>query len=135
MAGIDTYSQQAYRPVDSGPSRSGAPRQSGQPTEGLDRVPPHSIESEACVLGSMILDPECIGEVVESLNSEAFYRIEHQMIFDALVTLYEKNRAEGLDAVLLRNELEKRKQLDEVGSVDDTGGKSRCHEKAGRGIH
>jgi len=82
------------------------------------RSMPESLAAEAAVLGSMILDPQCIGEVVEFLNSEAFYRIEHQMIFDALVTLYEKNRADGLDVVLLRDELEKRKQLDEVGSVE-----------------
>jgi replicative DNA helicase len=42
------------------------------------------------------------------------------MIFDALVTLYEKSRSEdvALDMVLLRDELEKRKQLEEVGGVE-----------------
>jgi hypothetical protein len=43
---------------------------------------PESLEAEAAVLGSMIIDPECIGEVVETLSAEAFYRIEHQLIFD-----------------------------------------------------
>jgi len=70
------------------------------------------------VLGSMIIDPECIGQVVEQLNADAFYRMEHRYIFDALIALYEKNKGEGLDAVLLRDELEKRKQLDEIGGVE-----------------
>ena len=79
---------------------------------------PESLAAEAAVLGSMIVDPECINEVVEHLEAAAFYRLEHQMIFDAVVALYEKNRGEGLDAVLLRDELEKRKQLEQVGGVD-----------------
>jgi hypothetical protein len=51
---------------------------------------PESLAAEAAVLGSMIIGPEYIGEVVEHLKTNAFYRIEHQMIFDALVALYEK---------------------------------------------
>ena len=82
------------------------------------RSMPESLAAEAAVLGSMIVDPNCISEVVEHLKTDAFYRIEHQMIFDALVTLYEKNKGEAIDAVLLRDELEKRRQLEEVGGVE-----------------
>ncbi|MGA1979961.1 MAG: replicative DNA helicase [Sedimentisphaerales bacterium] len=85
---------------------------------GTLRGMPESLAAEAAVLGSMIIDPECISEVVEQLKTEAFYRIEHQMIFDALVALYEKNKGEAIDAVLLRDELEKRKQLEDVGGVE-----------------
>jgi replicative DNA helicase len=79
---------------------------------------PESLAAEAAVLGSMIIDPECISDVLEQLRTDAFYRIEHQMIFGALITLYEKNKGGNLDAVLLRDELEKRGQLEEVGGVE-----------------
>ena len=82
------------------------------------RSMPESLAAEAAVLGSMIIDPECISEVVEHLTTDAFYRIEHRYIFDALVALYEKNKGEAIDAVLLRDELEKRRKLEEVGGVD-----------------
>ncbi len=82
------------------------------------RSMPESLAAEAAVLGSMLVDPACIGEVVEQLKTDAFYHIEHRYMFDALVALYEKNKGTGLDAVLLRDELEKRHQLDEVGGVD-----------------
>jgi len=82
------------------------------------RSMPESLAAEAAVLGSMIIDPECIGEVVEFLEVSAFYRVEHQMIFDALVSLYEKNRGGAIDGVLLRDELEKCKRLEEVGGVE-----------------
>lgn len=83
-----------------------------------DRQAPESLPSEAAVLGSMIIDPACIGAVVEQLNQEAFYRIEHQLIFQALVSLYEKNPAGALDAVLLRDELDKKAQLQTVGGAE-----------------
>jgi replicative DNA helicase len=107
-----------------------APKAGAEPAGGLQhgayarspkddlRHMPESLAAEAAVLGSMIIDPQCISEVVEHLKTEAFYRIEHQMIFDALVALYEKNRGEAIDAVLLRDELEKRRQLEEVGGVE-----------------
>ncbi len=82
---------------------------------------PESLAAEAAVLGSMIIDPECIGQVVEQLGTDAFYRLEHRYVFDALVGLYEKNRGGHIDAVLLRDELEKRKQLEEVGGVEYIG--------------
>jgi len=87
-------------------------------TIGASRSMPESLAAEAAVLGSMIFNPKCINEVVEQLKADAFYRTEHQIIFDALVALYEKNRGEGLDGVLLRDELEKRKQIEDVGGVE-----------------
>lgn len=88
---------------------------------GNARSMPESLAAEAAVLGSMIVDPVCIGEVIEFLGSAgtgSFYRIEHQIIFDSLVRLYEKNKGVGIDAVLLRDELEKQKQLEEIGGVE-----------------
>jgi replicative DNA helicase len=82
------------------------------------RSMPESLAAEAAVLGSMMIDPECIGNVVELLERDAFYRIEHCLIFDALIGLYEKNKGVGIDAVLLRDELVKRNQLEEVGGVE-----------------
>jgi replicative DNA helicase len=79
---------------------------------------PESLAAEAAVLGSMIIEPDCINQVVELIKSNAFYRVEHRYIFEALIALYEKNRGVGLDAVLLRDELEKRGQLQEVGGVE-----------------
>lgn len=86
-----------------------------------NRSMPESLHAEAAVLGSILVDPECIGDVVEIIEMESFYRIEHQYIFDAIITLYEKNRSHGVDAVLLRDELEKRGQLEDVGGVEYIG--------------
>ncbi len=95
-----------------------APTASAANAELAGRSMPESLAAEAAVLGSMIIDPECIGQVVEMLKTDAFYRLEHQMIFDALVTLYEKNKGTAIDGVLIRDELQKRGQMDEIGGVE-----------------
>jgi len=78
---------------------------------------PESLEAEAAVLGSMILDPQCIGLVVQKLASAAFYRVEHQMIFEAIIALWDK-KSDTFDLLLLRDELKNRKQLEEVGGPE-----------------
>jgi replicative DNA helicase len=87
----------------------------------LSRTMPESLAAEAAVLGSMLIDSSCIGQVVEILNRDAFYRIEHQLIYDAIIALFEKNKDGVIDGVLLRDELEKRNQLKDVGGVEYLG--------------
>ncbi len=82
------------------------------------RSMPESLPAEAAVLGSMIVDPRCIGDVIEVLERSAFYHTEHQIIFDAILALYEKNRGEGIDGVLVRNELERHEQLEAIGGLE-----------------
>jgi len=84
----------------------------------VTRGMPESLAAEAAVLGSMIVDPRCIGDVIELLNRNAFYHSEHQMLFDAIITLYENNRGEGIDGVLVRDELERRKQIEAIGGPE-----------------
>ena len=58
-----------------------------------NRTMPESKAAEAAVLGSMIIDPECIPDVLEIIRGpEAFYWPENRMIFEALIALYEKSR-------------------------------------------
>ena len=40
----------------------------------LYRQPPHSLEAEYSVLGSMLIDSHCIPQVIEALKAEDFYR-------------------------------------------------------------
>lgn len=80
------------------------------------RQVPASPEAEAAVLGSMLLDRECIGDVIEAIGADSFSLTEHRILFDAILSLYENNSE--IDLVLLRDELKKRKSLEAVGGVD-----------------
>ena len=80
------------------------------------RKMPVSPEAEAAVLGSMILDRDCIGPVVEVMNAEYFSRTEHRLIYESLLRLYEANSS--IDLVLLRDDLKKQDSLDAIGGVE-----------------
>src|SRR5688572_29484083 len=79
----------------------------------FDRLPPSSIESEMCMLASMMLDKEVVGQIAQIVTGEMMYQADHQIIFDVLIKLYEQNRP--IDAVILREELAKRQVLEEIG--------------------
>jgi len=79
----------------------------------FDRLPPHSIEAEMCLLASMMLDKELIGQIVSLIDRDTFYQADHQIVFDVLLKLYEQGRP--IDAVIVYEELSKRNLLDEIG--------------------
>lgn len=81
-----------------------------------DRIPPHSIEAEQSVLGSIFLDPETVVNVLEYLESSDFYRKNHQIIFDAILQL--NNRNEAIDVVTISNELDTKNQLENAGGME-----------------
>ena len=84
--------------------------------ETTTRVLPQDHAAEAAVLGSMIVDPRCIGEVVKLLDRDAFFRDEHQLLF-ACITDMAKN-GDGIDGLLVRADLERRGQLAAVGEAN-----------------
>jgi len=65
-----------------------------------ERVPPQNPDAEAAVLGSMLLANECIGEVGQALGAEDFYSPENQVIYAAMLDLYEHNKPADVLTVL-----------------------------------
>lgn len=84
----------------------------------LDREPPHAIESEMCVIASMLLDTsgEMAGEILQILTAADFFQADHSILFDLIRILHDAGQP--VDAMILREELAKRQQLDEVGGVE-----------------
>src|SRR5213082_185282 len=99
----------------------------------FDRLPPHSIEAEMCLLASMMLDKEMIGQIVQIVDREAFYQADHQIIYDLLVKLYEQNRP--VDAIILREELIKRGLYEEVGGREYLAAILGTVPSAAHGVH
>ena len=81
------------------------------------KLPPQNLEAEMGVLGSILLMHEAIDEVGDVLKADHFYADRHQKIFAAVMNLYE-NGIRGIDAVTLAEELDRRKELDEIGGVE-----------------
>jgi len=77
------------------------------------RVPPHNLEAEQSVLGSMMLSKQAVGEVLENLRPDDFYREAHIRIAEAIRDLFASG--EPVDAITVPDELERRNQLESVG--------------------
>lgn len=76
-------------------------------------IPPHNLDAEMAVLGSIMLDPACLEHVVEFLRPEDFYRSTNGLIFEAALKLYAKG--EPIDNVTLAQELTAMEVLERVG--------------------
>jgi replicative DNA helicase len=79
------------------------------------RIPPHNLEAEASVLGSVLLDSEVLDRLEGTLSAEAFYKEGHRKIWLAMEHL--RTRNEPIDLVTLSDELRTRGELDEVGGL------------------
>jgi replicative DNA helicase len=79
----------------------------------LEKVPPHSLEAEESLLGSLLIDKDAIIKVADNLTAEDFYRDNHKTIFEAMRELY--SNQESIDIITLSNKLEDKKQLVSIG--------------------
>ncbi len=83
----------------------------------FDRLPPHALEAEMSLLGSMILDPKVTGDIISLVPSgAACYTPEHAAIFDTLIELYDKHQS--ADLVQLTQRLRDRDVLEKIGGED-----------------
>lgn len=82
----------------------------------LERTPPQNLEAEVSLLGAMLIDNTVIDTALQYLSKDSFYKTAHQIIFQTMVELYDKNQA--VDLVLLKDELERRGWLEQVGGRD-----------------
>jgi replicative DNA helicase len=80
----------------------------------FDREPPRSLEAEMSLLGSMILDPRIIGDVISKVKSrEDFYLEKHGSVFDGLVEIFDKTNT--CDLIQLQDWLRKKGTWETVG--------------------
>ena len=77
------------------------------------RIPPQNLDAEQSVLGAILLDPDSIVPVMEFLVPEDFYRVNHQVIFKAMVEL--NNDSSPIDIVSVAERLNQNKQLENAG--------------------
>ncbi len=76
-------------------------------------IPPHSIEAEQSVLGSLMLDNGSWDRVVELIGENDFYRPNHRLIFHTMENLGRKNQP--FDVLTLSESLKSTNQLEQAG--------------------
>ena len=86
-----------------------------QPSSAQPKIPPQNIDAEQSVLGSILLKDKAFGNVLEILQPSDFYSPAHRIIFEAMVSLFEKN--EPLDLITITNFLKDNNSLDKIGGT------------------
>ena len=82
----------------------------------LGKVPPHDIEAEQAVLGSMLTDKDAVASSIETLKEDSFYREDNKAIYEAILNLY--NRAEPIDIITVKSELEAMGKFEQIGGLE-----------------
>ena len=79
------------------------------------RIPPQNVEAEKSVLGSMLIDDEAIGLALEILDEAFFYEENHQLIYKAMLDLY--NGRKKIDLITLTDKLKNDGLLENIGGA------------------
>ncbi len=80
-----------------------------------DTLAPHSVEAEEAVLGSILINPDALLEVLPFLSPVDFFIVRNGWVYEAIVTLHD--RRDPLDYLTVTNELELSGRLTEVGGA------------------
>ena len=80
-----------------------------------ERLLPHNLEAEEAVIGSLLIDGECISRVAPLLQPGDFYRDRNRHCFAAAMALFQRDQA--IDQLTLAGELARTEKLDEVGGM------------------
>ena len=84
--------------------------------EFVNELPPQNIDAEKAVLGSIFLSAAALVESMEFLEPDDFYKHAHQIIYQDMVTL--NDRDEAIDVVTITNILTEQNNLDDVGGME-----------------
>lgn len=95
--------------ADISEERMGGPRE-------FERTPPHDLLAEQSALGGMLLSKDAVADVIETLRGPDFYIPKHELIFEAILTLY--SHGEPTDVVAVTDELIKTGELQRAGGAD-----------------
>jgi len=79
------------------------------------KIPPQARELEEAILGGILLEKSAFDTVTEILKPECFYVEAHQMIFQSMQSLQQKNMP--IDMLTVVEELKMREYLDQVGGA------------------
>ena len=82
----------------------------------VGKIPPHDIEAEQAILGSMLTDQDAVTDAIEILKPEDFYREDNKYIFQAMLALY--SRGEPVDIITVKDELTSMQKFEAVGGIE-----------------
>ena len=58
----------------------------------LERIPPQNVKAESALIGSLLRQPDAVADVLQLLKKDHFYSPEYQIIYQAIVNLYDSHK-------------------------------------------
>ena len=96
--------------------RTDSPRRSQTPSAGmLERQPPHNLEAEVNLLGSILLKPDVCDDIANIVRSEDFYDDTHGLLFSHMQEMH--NAGKRIDITLLVDRLKKAGDFEKIGGA------------------
>jgi replicative DNA helicase len=80
-----------------------------------EKLPPHDIDAEEAVIGSLLIDPDAILKVAVSLKAEDFFSETNRVIYQACLSLYQRN--EVINQITVAHELMRQDTLEQIGGA------------------
>ena len=80
-----------------------------------EKLPPNDIEAEEAVIGSLLIDPDAILKIAASLKSEDFFSETNRVIYQACISLYQRN--EVINQITVAHELMRQDKLEQIGGA------------------
>ena len=80
-----------------------------------EKLPPHDIEAEEAVIGSLLIDPDAILKIAVSLKPEDFFSETNWVIYKACLSLYQRN--EAINQITVAHELMREDKLEQTGGA------------------
>lgn len=80
-----------------------------------EKLPPHDIEAEEAVIGSLVVDPDAIFKIATFLVPEAFFDETNQVIYQACLSVHQRN--EVVDQITVAHELMRQNRLEQIGGA------------------
>jgi len=80
-----------------------------------EKLPPHDIDAEQAVNGSLLIDSTAIYKIATFLNQPDFYNEQNQLVYGACLSLYQRN--EAINQITVAQELDRRGKLEACGGA------------------
>lgn len=80
-----------------------------------EKLPPHDIEAEEAVIGSLIIDPDAIFKIATFLVPEDFFDETNQVIYQACLSVHQRN--EVVNQITVAHELMRQNRLEQIGGA------------------
>jgi replicative DNA helicase len=81
-----------------------------------EKIPPHDIEAEEAVIGSLLIDPDAILKIAASLKPEDLFSETNRVIYQACFSLYQRPN-EVINQITVAHELMRQDKLEQVGGA------------------